>query len=214
MRGEDMYAYETFLINNFIKKIIFGIGTVIWMILKLIFDTVIHILILPLILIWDGGGDGILGQITKKIIQMMVIPVVESMYPVFNIEKKFDHIIKSPSVTGQNIKFADPDDETEMTQERWNSYIMYLNGSSPSTYDMFDILISQKIEKINFDITVAINRTSTVPRYLTYAAFYSKLKDVLGDAIDIQYRFTTNCMFVGIFGDQGPYRRFKYYDVI
>lgn len=211
---ENRYIHETHMINNFITQIFFGMKTAIWMILHFLFDTFFQILSTPVIIVWNYWGDKFMAccivPFTMKFTRLIIIPIVDSLYPIFNIEKKFDQIIKSPSIEGQTIKFADPDDEIELTQDKWNSYIMFLNKSSTSSYDMFDILISQ----INFDMTVTINRTHTSPKHITYAIFYSKLKNVLGDAVDIQYRFTTNCLFVGIFRDQGPYRRFKYYDVI
>lgn len=204
MREEDRYAHETRLINEYTFDLLFGIIKTIWIIVSFLIEIIFYILITPLMTLWLYLNiNRFIGSMIKILIHLIVIPIVDSLYPVFTIEKKFDQII-----------LMNPDEESELTQDKWNSYVMYLNKSSSSSHDMFDVLISQKIELINFDVTVAINRTNTEPRYLTFAAFYSKLKNIIGDAIDIRYRCAQNILFVGIFGDQGPYRKFRYYDVI
>lgn len=150
-------------------------------------------------------------NILKYMIRLFVIPIIDTLYPVIDLETKFDQIIL------EGPPCLVPDSEIELTQERWNFYVLHLSRLSKDPKldkDMFDILIMQKIDDINFEITMSISKSETEPKYITYALFRSKLLKILGDAIDIKYRHTTNRMFIGIFGDQGAYRRFKYHDVI
>lgn len=149
-------------------------------------------------------------SIITILVRFLIIPVIETLYPVFDIELKFDQIHKLYK-TNKGEEYSD----IELTQNMWNSYIMYLQKTDKSKFDLFDILISQKIEQINFAITVAINRSDTNPRCISYGLFYNKLLHILGEAVNIRYRITKNkIFFVGIFGDDSPYRRFRYYDVI
>ena len=129
----------------------------------------------------------------------ILIQIINTLYPIHCIENKYNKI------TFNN----------DLTQIHWNMYMMFLKNSSnlsKSSFDMFDILIQQNIEKINFDITVAITRS--VDKSLSFIIFYNKLKKILGDAIDIKYRYTTNICFKSIMNDDGPYRRFYLYDII
>lgn len=150
--------------------------------------------------------------IIKMLIWLIVIPIVDSLYPIFDIERKFDQIVRLYKID-KILKVNDYD--TELTQIAWNCYIIHLQKMNRFEYDLFDILISQKIEQINLAITIAINRTDTSPRHITYGTFHSKLHSILGDAVNIRYRNIKNkTFFEGIFNDDSPYRRFKYYDVI
>lgn len=147
---------------------------------------------------------------------ILILPIVDTCYPIFDIEKKFDMIVANKYKHVDDIDNSNNDDSNssdDLTQEKWNNYIVYLNKIDKSNYDMFDIIITQKLQQINYDITIAINRASD-SKSITYGMFYSKLFVLLGDSINIKYRYTTNSLFVGIFGDQGPYRKFKYYDII
>jgi hypothetical protein len=125
-----------------------------------------------------------------------MIGFINALYPIQCIKNKYN-----------KISF-----NNELTQTHWNMYMMFLKNSPKSSFDMFDILIHQNMDKINFDITVAITRSED--KTLSYISFYNKLKKILGNAIDIKYRYTTNWCFVSILSDNGPYRRFRPYDII
>jgi len=125
-----------------------------------------------------------------------LIQFINTLYPIHCIKNKYD-----------KISF-----NNELTQKQWNMYMLFLKNSPTIYFDMFDILIHQNIDKINFDITVAITRSED--KTLPYISFYNKLKKSLGNAIDIKYRYTTNWCFTSILSDNGPYRRFRLYDII
>lgn len=192
-----MHNFILRIFEYFIKILLFSI-----FILRKVLKFIINILIN----VFTGSFTK---YISQSIIHYTIIPIINILFPIVDIEKKFFDIINN----NENDMY-----EPELTQEMWNEYIQYLQmkntDTKKPTYDMFDQLIIQKMDQINFIITVTINRSDNDPRYISYLTFYSKLKDILGDAIDIKYRYTKNSLFVGIFGDEGPYRRFKYYDTI
>lgn len=109
----------------------------------------------------------------------------------------------------------------ELTQDIWNQYMIYIqNRNRNKQYDdIFDILIIQKLYRVNFETTIAIKTSNIYDEYniqcIQFSQFYSIMKNILGDAVDIRYRYTYNDMFfASIFNDKSPYRRFKIFDII
>lgn len=209
--------YDTHIIHDIIimsiSSIINGLIFITMFINNKLYDisTKIHIFF-PVIL--KILFNRILMHILNFLIGVTIIPIVDLLYPIFDIEKKFDQISNMIK-----IKSFDNFQDNELTQEAWNNYIIYLkipnNDECNLIYDIFDVLIRQNIDRVNFVITISINRSDSIPKCITYATFYSKLKDIIGDAIDVQYRYTKNkIFFVGIFEDDSPYRRLRYYDII
>lgn len=154
--------------------------------------------------------------VMKLLIRAFVIPVIDNLYPVMDLETKFDVIvevnIKTMINTGDNFGCGD---QTELTQNHWNNYVMHLSrlkADPKLKRDIFDVMIIQQIKQINIAMTFAIAKTTTRPRYITYHKFKKILTKILGDAVNIKYRSATGFLFVGIFRDDGPYRRFRYYD--
>lgn len=90
------------------------------------------------------------------LIRTFVLPIADSLYPVFDIEK-IDSILDLE----RNINPEFNAFEIELTQTAWNSYVVNIQSIPKDRYDVFDLLISQKIEQINFTITLAINRSDT-----------------------------------------------------
>lgn len=154
-------------------------------------------------------------------IHFVILPVIDSLYPICDLGRKFEHIIKlykTDYCNDNNDETSDSDYDIELTQDIWNFYVLHLRNLDKSDkvkFDPFDILISQKIEQINTLISHAISKSDTKPKYITFTTFNSILFVILGDAVNIRYRSTHNkVFFVGIFGDDSPYRKFKWYDVI
>ncbi|VBB18943.1 hypothetical protein YASMINEVIRUS_1475, partial [Yasminevirus sp. GU-2018] len=154
----------------------------------------------------------------KAMFKITVVPIAESLYPVYDIERKFDKIVRLnrefdlQSEQKYEVK-CDLTASNELTQQAWNAYVISLQKIKKTDYDMFDHIVSQQIDQVNFTITVAINRSNSTPRSIPFGMFYSKLFDMFGEAINTKYRYTTNkIFFVSIFKDEGPYRRLKYYD--
>lgn len=154
------------------------------------------------------------------LIRTFILPIIDYLYPVFDIEKKFYQIIslneKNLLILLDHSDFGCVD-QPELTQQIWNNYVMYLSKlkeNSNLERDMFDVMIIQQIEKINFDVSLGISNSDTDPKCITFAVFRKKLEKNFGDAIKTKYRCTKNVMFEGIFKDQGPYRRFRFYDTI
>lgn len=146
--------------------------------------------------------ESLFRTILINLTKIFVIPVINDLYPIFDIERKFDKILNRYD-----------DSTNDLTQADWNFYVLSLKQTD--NLDFFDILISKKLDEINFNITVAINRSSGEPRSITFATFYSKLYEVLGEAINIKYRLTNNkVFFVGVLGDDSCYRKFRFCDDI
>jgi len=155
----------------------------------------------------------------KNIVRYFVIyPIVDTIYPIFDIKTKFDSITANENTyykIGNCIIKDDIFTHGELTQDMWNRYLFELHKKEKVEYDMFDIMIDQQFNHVNFWITLAINRACSTPRQIPYAVFYTELKNILGEAIDTKYRLVKSgnkLFFVGIFGDDGIYRKFKYFD--
>jgi hypothetical protein len=142
-------------------------------------------------------------NIIKLIIHVCVIPIINTIFPINDIEKKYDIIVSS-----DNNPFY------ELTQEKWNIYVYYLNIVDSNSLDLFDMIIKNNINKVNFEITLAICKTSTSPKYITYSRFICILKKIFGNIVNTRYRFTNNICFISVFDDDSHYRRFRYYDII
>jgi hypothetical protein len=206
----DMILHDIFI--TFLSSILNGLISIVFLIAEILYCILLQFY-------YFTSVKNYIFNIVIAIISFLILPVVETLYPVFDIEKKFDLILKLNKPKHLNnfnnsINYEEYYD-IELTQDVWNTYIMYLQKTDKSKFDLFDILISQKIEQINFTVTLAINRSDIIPRCITYGDFYNKLLHILGEAINIRYRRTQNKLFFsGVFGDDSPYRRFKYYDVI
>lgn len=157
--------------------------------------------------------------ITRLMIVPFVIPIIEILTPVQSLQTKFDKIMEDYRKNNfDNLKNQiDITDEFSkygmMTQPIWNTYVLKLQKINKSDYDLFDTMIFQKLTQINFVMTITINRSESSG--ILYAEFYKKLHSVLGEAVDIKYRYTQNKTFyVSIFGDQSNYRRFALVDII
>jgi hypothetical protein len=154
----------------------------------------------------------------RNVVRIFIIPIIDIIYPIFDLEKKFEHILSFNKKNAFELSYDNFGciDEVGLTQNTWNNYIVYLSQikNNSLTQDMFDKLIIQQIDKINFSISLAISRANNEPKNITYSVFYNKISKIIGDAAKIRYRQTKNFMFKGIFNDDGPYRCFKYYDII
>lgn len=162
--------------------------------------------------IWNNIIDKI-NQLIRVLIEFfktLIITFIDLFYPVFDLEKKFDQI----TLLDDDYEIFENDD-IGLGQSEWNKYVLKLSkikNNNKMERDMFDILIIQKIHEINFVITLAINRSKT--KRISYGVFKKKLSKILGNAVEIKYRLTTNPLFESIFKDNGPYRRFKYCDLM
>ena len=90
------------------------------------FDIVLFLFSFIFTRIYDGVSrvyTAIFGNYIKSfisiIIHIFIIPIVESIYPISDIEKKFDMILKLYNTSN------DPNPDVELTQDVWNSYIHY-----------------------------------------------------------------------------------------
>ena len=167
-------------------------------------------------------NNKIIMHIINIFIGLMILPIVDALYPIFDIEKKFDQIVccGETELTFGEINTIDKEEieidyDIELTQNIWLNYIRHLKTSDKNNYDLFDTLINQKLTQINSTIINSINKSDAKPKYITFRTFYTILSVSLGDAVNIKYRNTSNkLLFVSIFGDDSPYRRFKYNDTI
>jgi hypothetical protein len=147
------------------------------------------------------------------IISISVIPIIDALYPVMDVHTKYAIICKSinpSSMSDENIACL------KLTIKMWDSYVSYvqdLNGG-----DYFDILIRQRLAKINRHIKMHITnnalKSDSRINYVIYREFYQILGDCLDlKSIDLKYRYTfNNRYFESIFKDDGPYRRFRWCD--
>lgn len=207
-----MERYVTKIMNIFIKIIKFVFGCLIKYCNKIVFDNRYVSHYIEKLILWFFG-------VIKIIVRYSIVyPIVDTIYPIVDIKKKFDSITANDDTYYEFSNCILKDDIFtcgELTQDMWNRYLVELHKKDKSDYDMFDIMIDQQFNQVNFWITLAINRTDSSPRQIPYAIFYKELKNILGAAIDTKYRLVKSgnkFFFDGIFGDDGIYRKLKYFD--
>jgi len=136
-------------------------------------------------------------------VQLCVLPIIDLMYPVMSIELKYITICGNQ--------------RSAINLEDWESYVRYINQRTELDY--FDLLIEQKIRQINRKIKLVASKSQNTS--IEYKTFYAVLQTEIGsDPIDVKYRFvrpsgsSLDNLFVSVFDDDGPYRRFRWCDRI
>jgi hypothetical protein len=156
-------------------------------------------------------------------IRLCILPVINTICPVMDVRVKYFIICRHAFKRGN----ATPG----LTIELWDSYVKYISKISKSTMDnaeninldYFDLLFKPKLAKINRQIKMRIS--SMRDEYIgceeseiciDFREFCRILEEVLGtESVRFRYRYTQDTMlFVSIFGDDGPYRRFRWCDWI
>lgn len=141
-------------------------------------------------------------------VQLCVLPIIDLMYPVMSIELKYITICGSRERS---------DTSSAIDLEDWESYVQYINRRVELDY--FDLLIEQKIRQINRKIKLTVSKSQNTS--IDYKTFYTILQTEIGsDPIDVKYRFvrpsrsSLDNLFVSVFDDDGPYRKFRWCDRI
>jgi len=141
-------------------------------------------------------------------VQLCILPIIDLMYPVMSIELKYITICGSRERLATSLV---------IDLEDWESYVQYINRRVELDY--FDLLIEQKIRQINRKIKLYASKSQNIS--IEYKTFYTILQTEIGsDPIDVKYRFvrpsesSLDNLFVSVFDDDGPYRRFRWCDRI
>lgn len=148
----------------------------------------------------------LLSLILRTVIRMLIIPIVDILFPIMGIETKFQ------AICGLLPEIEHP----YATMKSWNAYVQTLtrtNGTNRETLDYFDQIFITKIAKFNHMIKMEITEGDVNSIY--FDDFYRISKIVYGDAANFRYRYSDNDRyFASILGDNSFYRRFRWCDKI
>ena len=118
------------------------------------------------------------------LIKLFVLPLINKICPVVDIRTKYLRICRS------NLDIG-------LTIDRWDQYVEYLRHIGKEDCqdrqniieaDYFDLLIRQRLAKVNRIIKMTISSLKGATKRLSFDEFYSILEKEFGSTIEFKYK--------------------------